>query len=456
MKNTIINTAVVYTDNIEPNCAEQILAMTNSPALEQIRIMPDCHAGKGSVIGFTAIPKDGKVIPNVIGVDIGCGMMTNCFTCDNLVLKQVDDFIRNYIPAGTGAVNPDSPFDKRNLELSLDKNISLKETFDINRENSNKIFDELLMVQTNPEKFLKEKKYIAQSVGSLGAGNHFIEIANDGNDYFLIIHTGSRKLGTMVAEHYQNLAQANFGKIDNDQFQETIKKMKADGVDGRIIGEFVKQHNDLNKTLLSDVPKDLQYLEGQLAKDYLHDMKLAQKYAVMNRDLIANIILGGIKQIHPELNVYEKFHTIHNYIDDANIIRKGAISAKKGELVLIPINMRDGSILARGKGNLDWNQSAPHGAGRILSRTAAKANISLNDFEDSMKDVYSSTISEDTLDEAPFAYKSLSEILSNSNDTFEVLKILKPIYNFKGEKNLPFVNIWNQTQENSKKTKMKI
>lgn len=389
----------IFTDNIEPEAINQIYTLVKQPAFSEckVRIMPDVHAGAGCVIGFTADLGD-KVIPNIVGVDIGCGMLTVELGNIDLDLTALDSAIRRCIPSG------------RNVH-----------------EGRCVRFDELQQLHCFRE--LKDTKRLERSIGTLGGGNHFIEIDTDseGNKY-LVIHSGSRNLGKQVAEHYQNLAiEIMQGKDELLEKQEKlIAEYKAQGRRKEIQNAIKELHRKFNPNPLG-IPKDLCYLTGKYRNDYLHDMEICQRFAVMNRRQMANAILNemGLKEIN-------SFETIHNYIEfESNIVRKGAISAKAGEMLLIPINMRDGCILGVGKGNEDWNYSAPHGAGRIMSRSKAKEVVSLEEFEDSMKGIFTTSVNQSTIDESPMVYKPMDEIVENIKDTVEIVKIIKPIYNFK-------------------------
>lgn len=392
----------IFTKNIEQEAIEQINLLLNQEPFKncKVRIMPDVHAGKGCVIGFTADLGD-KVIPNIVGVDIGCGML--CVELGNieLDLEMLDKVINNYIPAG------------RNIrELNITKFDKINELYCL-RE-------------------LKETNKFNKAIGTLGGGNHFIEIdKDDENNKYLVIHTGSRNMGKQVADYYQNLAiQLCSGKEEMyNKKEEIIKSYKEQGRKQEIqkaLKELEKKYKD-NKP---DLPNELCYLEGKYRELYLHDMRICQEYASLNRSYIARSILNKMG-----LPIYQKhFETIHNYINfEDNIVRKGAIKANKGERVLIPINMRDGSIIAIGKGNEDWNNSAPHGAGRIMSRNKAKETFKLEEFKESMKDIYTTSVVQETIDEAPFVYKPMQEIINNIQDTVEIQKIIKPIYNFKAK-----------------------
>ena len=352
----------VFTDNIEPEALNQIYTLVKQPAFKdcKVRIMPDVHAGAGCVIGFTADLGD-KVIPNIVGVDIGCGMLTIELGKIDIDFQFLDNIIRNKIPSGRNT------HDSRMVR-----------------------FDDLQKLYCYRE--LKDSKHLERSIGTLGGGNHFIEIDldNEGTKY-LVIHTGSRNLGKQVAEYYQKLA-----------------------------------HRTFNPNPLG-IPKELCYLTGKYRDQYLHDMEICQKYAVLNRNTIASIILDAMNW-----KSLGGFETIHNYIEiESNMVRKGAISAKDGELLLIPINMRDGSIIGKGKGNSDWNCSAPHGAGRIMSRSKAKETLSIEEFKETMKDIFTTSVNQSTIDESPMAYKPMDEIVNNIKGTVDIIKVIKPIYNFK-------------------------
>ena len=398
----------IFTKNIEQEAIEQIeLLLKQEPFKDcKVRIMPDVHAGKGCVIGFTA-DLGNKVIPNIVGVDIGCGMLCVELGKIDLDLKKLDKIINDVIPAG--------------------RNIREQKILNFNEINNLHCLREL-----------RDIKKFNRAIGTLGGGNHFIEIDVDeeGNKY-LVIHTGSRNLGKQVADYYQNLAiELCSGKEKMYQKkEEIIKNYKKQGRKSEIqkaLKELEKEYKD-NKP---NLPKELCYLEGKYREMYLHDMKICQRYAELNRWHIAEQILNNYFEdcLSMIFEIEGSFETVHNYIAfDDNIVRKGAISAKEGERVLIPINMRDGSIIAIGKGNNDWNKSAPHGAGRIMSRTKAKETFKLEEFKESMKDIYSTSVVEETIDEAPFVYKPMQEIIDNIQDTVEIERIIKPIYNFKSK-----------------------
>lgn len=391
----------IFTDNIEDEAVKQIdLLLEQEPFKNcKVRIMPDVHAGKGCVIGFTADLGD-KVIPNIVGVDIGCGMLCVELGKIDIDLEKFDEIVNNYIPAG------------RNIRESKLTNFEkIKELY---------CFREL-----------KETNKFEKAIGTLGGGNHFIELNVDNeNNKYLVIHTGSRNMGKQVADYYQNLA------IELCSGKEEMWKRKAEIIStykeqGRK-SEIQKALKELEKEYKNNqpnLPKELCYLTGEYREDYLHDMQICQEYASLNRKYIALEILNKY-----EIIAMNKFETIHNYICfEDNIVRKGAIRANKGERVIIPINMRDGSIIAIGKGNEDWNNSAPHGAGRIMSRMKAKETFKLDEFKKSMEGIYTTSVVKETIDEAPFVYKPMQEIIHNIKDTVEIEKIIKPIYNFKAK-----------------------
>lgn len=400
------NTAKVFTDNVEQTAISQIIELCNQPFIEggKIRIMPDTHAGAGCVIGFTADLGD-KVIPNLVGVDIGCGMLTVELGKMDIDLQKLDDIIRQYVPSGSN-------------------------THEGRAVKFNKLQD-LYCYRS-----LKNTKRIERSIGTLGGGNHFIEINKDRNDYlYLVIHSGSRNLGKQVAEYYQDIA-IDLCSGKGDYYSERDNLIKEYKEQGRrkeiqkVLKELEKKYNNLHPSY----PKDLCFLSGEWRDKYLHDMNICQEYANLNRFTMADIILDHLIQqrLIKFQTDFKCFQTIHNYINfNDNIIRKGAISAYEGEKVLIPINMRDGSIIGIGKGNSDWNNSAPHGAGRLMSRSKAKEMVNLEEFQESMKVVYTTSVGMSTLDEAPMVYKPIEEIINNVGDTIEIIDIIKPIYNFK-------------------------
>ena len=392
-----VNTAICYAKVVEEEAIEQIRRMCDYPMTEgsEIRIMPDVHAGKGCTIGTTMTVKD-KVVPNVVGVDIGCGMYTVNLGKSDIDFARMDE-AAHYIPSGMNVWE------------------GRKEHFDLTglacyRE-------------------LKDAKRLERSLGTLGGGNHFIEIdeAADGTRY-LIIHSGSRNLGKQVAEHYQNLAVKLDRGYDRyfEQREEIIRTYKEMGRKNEIEGALKQLHFTVYESEPT-MPEDLCYLFGRYLEDYLHDVEICQAFARRSREKMAEIILE-----RTGMSAVEGFHTIHNYIDtEEMILRKGAIAAHNGEKVLIPINMRDGSVLAVGKGNKEWNFSAPHGAGRIMSRAKAKSTLTLTDYRKTMEGVYTTSVNEHTLDEAPMAYKSLADIIDVIRESVDVIDVMKPIYNFK-------------------------
>ena len=390
-------TAIVYAKVIEEEAVEQIRRMCDYEFTEgaSIRIMPDVHWGKGCTIGTTMTVRD-KVVPNLIGVDIGCGMYTVELGKGEIDLERFDA-AAHFVPSG------------RNLGDGR------QEKFDL--------------LGLRCYRALKDTKRIARSLGTLGGGNHFIEIdrSADGTNY-LVIHSGSRNLGKQVAEYYQNIAiDLSHGKDELFRARdELIHRYKAEGRRSEL-QEALKDLTRGFQVKEAEIPADLAFLYGSYLEDYLHDIEICQSFARRNREVIAHVLLE-----RTGLTAGEAFHTIHNYIDvEERILRKGAIAAHKGERVLIPINMRDGSILAVGRGEPDWNYSAPHGAGRLMSRTAAKENLSMDEFRNTMVDVYTTAVNENTLDEAPMAYKSLADIIDVIEDSVDVIEVLKPIYNFK-------------------------
>ena len=390
-----VNTAICFAKIIEDEAIEQIRRMCDYEftAGSRIRIMPDVHAGKGCTIGTTMTVKD-KAVLNLVGVDIGCGMYTVNLGQVEIDMEQMDG-AAHFIPSGLNVWE------------------GRKERFDL--------FD------LRCYRGLKDARRLERSLGTLGGGNHFIEIdqAADGTKY-LVIHSGSRNLGKQVAEFYQRLA-IDLSKGKEEYFARRdalIAEYKAAGHRKEIEKALKELRWEEHE---STIPEDLCFVYGQYLEDYLHDVEICQRFARRSREFMAEIILQrlGIEAVNA-------FHTIHNYIDtDEMILRKGAIAAHKGEKVLIPINMRDGSVLAIGKGNPDWNYSAPHGAGRIMSRTAAKENLDLDEYRREMPGIYTTSVNEATLDEAPKAYKSLSDIIDVIQESVDVIEVLKPIYNFK-------------------------
>ena len=392
-----VNTALCYAKVVEEEAIGQIRRMCDYAVTEnsQICIMPDVHAGKGCTIGTTMTIAD-KVVPNVVGVDIGCGMYTVNLGKDEVDFEKVDE-AAHFIPSG-------------------------REVWEGRQEK----FD---LTDLHCYRELKDAKRLARSLGTLGGGNHFIENdeAADGTKY-LIIHSGSRNLGKQVAELYQKLAinlNCGYGEY-LEKRDEIIRTYKEQGRKSEIQSALKQIRWQVHESTAS-IPEDLCYLEGKYLEDYLHDVKICQVFARRSREKIAEIILK-----RTGMNGCDAFHTIHNYIDtDEMILRKGAIAAHKGERVLIPINMKDGSILAIGKGNPEWNYSAPHGAGRIMSRTKAKNEINLDEYKQAMKGIYTTSVNENTLDEAPMAYKSLESTIDVIRESVDIIDVMKPIYNFK-------------------------
>lgn len=392
-----LNTALCYASVFEEEAVEQIRRMCDYPSVEgcRIRIMPDVHAGTGCTVGTTMTITD-RAVPNVVGVDIGCGMYTVRLKETGLDFPKIDE-AAHFIPSGKNV------WEEPVEEFDLERLYCYKE--------------------------LRNLNWLRCSLGTLGGGNHFIEIdvSSEGVPY-LVIHSGSRNLGVQVAGYYQQKAiELQLGIPDYlAEREKTIRTLKEQGRDREIEKALkaLKEKRDFGEP---PVPRDLCYLTGEALQDYLHDIEICQEFARRNREKMAEVLLS-----RTGLEAEEAFHTIHNYIDtEEMILRKGAIAAHEGEKVLIPINMRDGSILATGKGNPEWNYSAPHGAGRVLSRTAARNRLNLEEYADQMKGVYTTSVTEGTLDEAPMAYKSLEDILPVIGETVTVHEVLKPVYNFK-------------------------
>lgn len=392
----------IFTDSIEPEALNQIYTLIKQPAFAdcKVRIMPDVHAGKGCVIGFTADLGD-KVIPNIVGLDVGCGMLCCEIGKTDIDYEKLDSVIREHIPAGRAV---------------RDEEINFPQLEDLYCKEQ-----------------LRNMEWLKCSLGTLGGGNHFCEVDEDSDGMkYLVIHTGSRNLGKQVAEIYQQMAIGDMQGTDKlaEESKKLIAEYKAAGRQKDIQRGLAELKRKWQPDKLN-IPKELCYLTGEHREMYLHDMKICQEFARVNRRAIQDIIFYYMGWTFSRCFM-ERFQTIHNYIDhDTNIVRKGAISAKAGEKVLIPINMRDGCIIGVGKGNDDWNCSAPHGAGRIMSRSKAKENVSLEEYQESMKGIYTTSVSQSTIDESPMAYKSMDEILEHIKDTVEIVKIIKPVYNFK-------------------------
>ena len=388
------NKAKVFTDVIDSASVAQIIELCSQEFTvgEQIRMMPDVHAGMGCVIGTTMTVSD-RIVPNLVGVDIGCGMETVRIKEKHIELSQLDKLIYSKIPSG---------FAIRSVPHKLNEEIdicSLKcaEKIDLRRAE--------------------------RSLGTLGGGNHFIEADKGENGIYIVIHSGSRHLGVEVAKYYQEEGYRQLNRAGKDAVNELIGSLKAQGRQTEICRELKKLEN----TKRTAIPKPLAYVSGQLFKDYIHDMKIVQRYAALNRRAMMDEIVKGMK-----LTVEEQFTTIHNYIDTDNmILRKGSVSAQAGEKLIIPINMRDGSLICIGKGNPDWNYSAPHGAGRLMSRGEAKQSFTVSEFKKQMSGIYTTSVGKGTLDECPMAYKGMNDILDNIGDTADIYETIKPIYNFK-------------------------
>lgn len=389
------NTAKVFTNVIENEAVDQIKTLCNQEFItgSKIRIMPDVHSGAGCTIGTTMTITD-KVIPNLVGVDIGCGMETVMITDKEIDLEKLDKLIYEKIPSG--------------------HNI---------RKIPHDLINEIDLNQLKCTGHVKMDRAI-RSIGTLGGGNHFIEAGKDeeGNIY-ITVHSGSRHLGLEVANYYQKMGYKALNKVSDIDIEKIIEQLKSEGREK----EINKTIKEIKKQIITDIPQALAYVSEELFDDYIHDMKLIQKFAVLNRKAMMDEIIKGLGT-----EVAEEFTTIHNYIDtDMMILRKGAVSAKEGEKLLIPINMRDGSLICIGKGNEDWNYSAPHGAGRLMSRTKAKKTFELKNFKKEMEGIYTTSVSKDTLDECPMAYKAMEDIIKNIGGTVDIIKRIIPIYNFK-------------------------
>lgn len=395
------NEAKIFTDVVDDRAEEQIRSMCDSAifAKSKIRIMPDVHGGAGCTIGTTMTIED-KVVPNMVGVDIGCGMELVRIDKTTVDFGELDRLIYERIPSGFEVRETRHPF---------------TEQIDLN---------ELCCA-----KYVKiERAY--KSLGSLGGGNHFIEVDKDDEDnLYIVIHSGSRHLGTEVANFYQQEGYRVLCGNSREQIAALVERLKAEGRMKEIQSSIEQAKN--NKC---DIPQEFAYVEGALFDDYIHDMKIVQRFAILNRQAMMDEILNGL-----DLSVEEQFTTVHNYIDtEKMILRKGAVSAQKGEKLLIPINMRDGSLICIGKGNEDWNQSAPHGAGRLMSRGKAFATLTMEEFQKEMCGIFSTSINENTLDESPMAYKKMEDIVNNIEPTVQIVKRILPVYNFKASDELDF------------------
>lgn len=399
----LYNTAKVYTDVVDEKSLQQIKTLCDQEFTSgaKIRLMPDVHAGAGCTIGTTMTIKD-KIVPNLVGVDIGCGMETLCIKSDselslNFNGAELDKIIRRNIPSG---------FSIRKFSHAFVEQVE---------------WDEI--------KGHYNKKRALLSLGTLGGGNHFIEVdRDDEGNLYIVVHSGSRHAGLEIADFYQEQAwkQIN-GNCDAD-CRRLIDQLKSESRENEIQDRLA----DLKVQVSTNIPKDLAYVSGELFDDYINDMRIMQHFAMLNRKAMIQTISIGLNI--KETDIIDQFTTIHNYIDTENmILRKGAVSARKVEKLLIPINMRDGSLICIGKGNEDWNSSAPHGAGRVMSRNKAKKELSLEEFKAEMSGIWSSTVNLDTIDEAPMAYKTMDDIVSNIAPTAEIVKVIKPIYNYKAD-----------------------
>ena len=391
------NTAKCYCDEMDDTARAQLQEMCDCRVFSDstIRIMPDVHAGKSCTIGTTMTIGD-RVVPNLVGVDIGCGMETVMLEEREIDFDRLDRVIREKIPSGTSV---------RGWLHPLTGEIALTE------------------LKCLPAINLQRAML---SLGTLGGGNHFIEVDRDEDGgLYLVVHSGSRNLGVQVATHYQKLGWYAMNRVPDEAREAVIWRCKAEGR----AAEIERELEALNAAFRAptDIPEQFAYVEGQNLEDYIHDMRLVQRFAVLNRQAMVQTILEGMG-----LHAKDQFTTIHNYIDtEHRILRKGSVSAQKGERLLIPINMRDGALICVGRGNLEWNCSAPHGAGRLLTRKAAQDTLSVAEFQRQMAGVYTTCVSEGTLDESPMAYKGLEAILSQIGPTAQVLRRIKPVYNYK-------------------------
>lgn len=391
------NEAKIFTDVVDEASLSQVMLLLNQEFVQgsRIRMMPDIHAGAGCTIGTTMTVAD-KIVPNLVGVDIGCGMETVRVRERHMELQKLDKLIYEKIPSG----------------------------FDI-REKTHRYFDEIDLTELCCYKEIDAVR-AEKSLGTLGGGNHFIEVDKDGEgNLYIVVHSGSRHLGLEVAGYYQREGYKRLNGTSKRDIDALIAELKAQGRETEIQGHLA----ELKNTNRTQIPQALAYVTGELFEEYIHDMKIIQRFAELNRQAMMDEIVKGMK-LHAE----EQFTTIHNYIDtNAMILRKGAVSARKGEKLLIPINMRDGSLICTGKGNDDWNQSAPHGAGRLMSRSVAKQSFTVSAFKKEMEKagVYSSSVGSGTLDECPMAYKGMEDIVRNIGDTAEIQSVIRPVYNFK-------------------------
>lgn len=389
------NQAIIYTDVVDEASIAQVQELCNQEFVDgqRIRLMPDIHAGAGCTIGTTMTIRD-KIVPNLVGVDIGCGMAVAILKEQHIELEKLDKVIRQYVPAG--------------FDIRIDKH---------------RFADDIELEDLRCAKHVNLDR-AAKSIGTLGGGNHFIEVDRDNSGtLYLVVHTGSRHLGVEIASYYQRLAYEQLNRSSDAEVQAVITRLKAEGKQKQIESEIKK----LKNTKRTDIPKHLAYVEGQAFDNYIHDMRIAQNFASMNRHAIVDVIVKNMG-----FHVVDSFITIHNFIDlDNMILRKGAVSAQAGERLIIPINMRDGSLVCVGKGNPEWNYSAPHGAGRLMSRADAKQSFTVSEFKKEMSGIFTTSVGRDTLDECPMAYKPIESILDNIRETVDVQHIIRPIYNFK-------------------------
>lgn len=390
-------TAKVFTDVVDNESISQVINLLNQPYIQgsKVRMMPDIHAGAGCTIGTTMTISD-KICPNLVGVDIGCGMHVVWIREDHIDLKKLDEVIRREIPSGFSIHSEAVP--EADL-LDLASHLRCGKHVDIERAK--------------------------RSIGTLGGGNHFIEAnVDDEGHIYIVIHSGSRHLGLEVANYYQEEAYKQLTQYSKAEIDEVIESLKAAGRKNEIQSAIEKLRGERKHT---PVPKPLAYVQGSLFDDYLNDMQVVQRFARLNRYCMMRAIINTM-----DLHCEDGFTTIHNYIDVGNmILRKGSVSAQLGERFIIPINMRDGSLLCTGKGNLDWNYSAPHGAGRLMSRSAAKEAFTVDEFAKQMEGIYTTSVGQSTLDECPMAYKGMDDIVNNIGPTAQIDAIIKPIYNFK-------------------------
>ncbi len=389
------NEAKIFADTADEASAAQVRLLLDQEftAGSKIRMMPDIHAGAGCTIGTTMTVTD-RLVPNLVGVDIGCGMETVVLKEKHLELQKLDKLIYEKIPSG----------------------------FQV-REGTHPYFEQTALEELYCWKQIDQKRS-EKSLGTLGGGNHFIEVDQDEQGVnYLVIHSGSRHLGVEVAEYYQQEGYKALNGSTKKDIDKMIEEFKAQGRQKEIQKSIVER----KQTVRTDVPKNLAYVSGELFDQYIHDMKIVQDYARLNRLAMLREIVKGMK-----LHLTDQFTTIHNYIDtESMILRKGAVSAKKGERLLIPVNMRDGSLICVGKGNADWNESAPHGAGRLMSRSAARQSFTVSEFKKQMSGIYSTSVNQETLDECPMAYKAMDDIVKHLSDTAAIEKVIRPIYNFK-------------------------